>query len=73
MIEVLNVKAGEKVVDAAKNIFAPQSISGASYVRFTSTQAVVGFFSTVLGIIPNSTVLRLCSAVRLADLMAAGE
>ncbi len=43
-IEVMNVKAGEKVVDVAKNIFAPQSISGASYVRFTSDQGVVGFF-----------------------------
>ncbi len=43
-IEVMSVKAGEKVVDVAKNIFAPQSISGASYVRFTSDQAVVGFF-----------------------------
>ena len=43
-IVVMSVKAGEKVVDTATNIFAPQSISGASYVRFTSDQGVVGFF-----------------------------
>ncbi len=39
-----DVEPGKKVVDTAKNIFAPQSISGASYVSFTSDQGVVGFF-----------------------------
>ena len=43
-IVVVSVKPGEKIVDTATNIFAPQSISGASYVRFTSDQGVVGFF-----------------------------
>ncbi len=43
-LEVMNVEPGKKVVDTAKNIFAPQSISGASYVSFTSDQGVVGFF-----------------------------
>ena len=43
-IVVMNVQPGEKAVKTAKQIFAPQSISGASYVSFTSDQGVVGFF-----------------------------
>ncbi|MEA1922960.1 MAG: hypothetical protein U9N63_09910 [Pseudomonadota bacterium] len=43
-IEPMDVKPGEKVVKTAEKIFAPQSISRASYVSFTSDQGVVGFF-----------------------------
>ena len=40
----MDVQPGEKVVKTAKNIFAPQSISEASYIGFASDQGVVGFF-----------------------------
>ncbi|MCK5915558.1 MAG: hypothetical protein KAG92_05415, partial [Deltaproteobacteria bacterium] len=43
-IVVKDVEPGEKTVKTAKDIFAPQSISEASYVSFTSDQGVVGFF-----------------------------
>ena len=43
-IESMEMEPGEKTVDTAKNIFYPQSISGASYVSFTSNQGVVSFF-----------------------------
>ncbi len=43
-VVVMDVGPGEKVVKIAENIFAPQSISRASYVSFTSDQGVVGFF-----------------------------
>ena len=40
----MNVQPGEKVMNTAEKLFAPQSISGASYVSFSSDQGVVGFF-----------------------------
>lgn len=43
-IVAMDVKPGEKIVDTAQNIFASQSLSGASYVSFTSNHGVVGFF-----------------------------
>ena len=38
------VKAGEKIVEIAENIFPSQSIIDASYIRFESDQGIVGFF-----------------------------
>ncbi len=43
-LKVMDVVPGAKVVKQATEIFAPQSIAGASYVSFTSDQGVVGFF-----------------------------
>ena len=42
--KAMNVGPRAKVVNTAKTIFAPLSISEASYVSFTSDQGVVGFF-----------------------------
>jgi len=43
-VKPMNVNPGAKVVMIAKDLFAPQSISSASYISFDSDQGVVGFF-----------------------------
>ncbi|MEA3333897.1 MAG: hypothetical protein U9Q58_09895 [Pseudomonadota bacterium] len=43
-VSTLQVKAGEKVVNFAQDLFVQQSISGASYIRFDSDQGIVAFF-----------------------------
>jgi hypothetical protein len=40
----LTVKAGEKIVKTAEELFSPQSIAEATYIEFTSDQGIVGFF-----------------------------
>ncbi len=43
-VKPMDVGPGAKVVKTAEKLFAPQSISSASYVSFDSDQGVVGFF-----------------------------
>ncbi len=40
----MTVKAGEKKVKTATEFFAPQPITAATYIRFSSDQGIVGFF-----------------------------
>ena len=44
VIKRLDLDPGKKIVKTVEDIFEPQSVSGASYVSFTSDQGIVGFF-----------------------------
>ncbi len=43
-IKSLDLDPGKKIVKTVEDIFEPQSVSGSSYVSFTSKQGIVGFF-----------------------------